>query len=282
MLEIVAHAATESAERLLVERILEVVHRCTGADFRLYRPPTMRRRIGNRMIHVGKATLSDYLEYLEANQDEAGSLLSRLTIKVSRFYRNASTFDRLRAQVIPELAQSRAPLRIWSAGCGRGEEAYTLAMLLVDAGIEGRIDATDIDPDALDRAAAATYGAEAFEELPADLRARYVVPPAPDGVAKYRVCECVRERVRYSRQDVTRNRPVGRGYDLVLFRNVAIYLAREPQQRVFEGVASALRPGGYLCLGEAEWPPVHVERRLECVARKLKLFRATGDGMRRV
>lgn len=276
-MEVIAHPATGNADSLLVESILDVVHRRTGTDFRLYRPPTMRRRIFNRMIHLGTATLAEYLGYLETHDDEAESLLSRLTIKVSRFYRNAAVFDHLRAAVMPALARPRAPLRIWSAGCGRGEEAYTLAMLLVDAGIEGFVDATDIDARALEEAAAATYDPQALEELPADLRARYLYPVSC-GRAGYRVCERVRERVRFFRQDLVKDRArVGR-YDLVAFRNVAIYLGREAQQRVFEDVVSAVRPGGYLCLGEAEWPPVPAEHRLECVARRLKLFRATAEG----
>ena len=177
---------------------------------------------------------------------------------------------------MPQLARSGNRVTMWSAGCGRGEEPYTLAMLLLDAGLAGHVDATDIDAAALEEAANGTYGEEAFEELPPDMRARHVERTSRHDRPRYRVCDAVRERVRFLRHDVVSMDPPGeRPYDLVAFRNVAIYLSREAQQSVFDRMVSALRPGGYLCLGEAEWPATGAAERLECFARKSKLFRAT-------
>ena len=274
----VSEGSPGNAEDALVERILGIVRDRTGTDFTLYRPPTTRRRIGNRMISVGIARVADYLAYLEENEDEVRALVGRLTIKVSRFYRNAATFDHLRTCVIPELARGGAPLQLWSAGCGRGEEAYTLAMLLADAGVEGTVHATDIDPEALEQAAAATYGADALDDLPCELAARYLEPVRHAADPRYRVSEAVRRRVSFSRRDITNDGPptAGATCDLVAFRNVAIYLRREAHESVFARLLAALRPGGYLCLGEAEWPPAAVEARLQCAARKLRLFRAHG------
>lgn len=267
------------AEDALVERILGIVRERTGTDFALYRPPTMRRRIGNRMISVGIAELADYLAYLQTNEGEARALVGRLTIKVSRFYRNAATFDHLRACVIPELARSGAPLRVWSAGCGRGEEAYTLAMLLADAGSEGTVHATDIDDEALEQAAAATYGPEALDDLPCELAGRYLEAVPHAAGPRYRVRAAVRRRVAFSRSDITRNAAPagGASYDLIAFRNVAIYLRREVHDLIFARLIGALRPGGYLCLGEAEWPPAEAELRLQCAARRLRVFRSHCD-----
>ena len=159
------------------DSILSLLRERTGADLTRYRASTVTRRVLNRMIAVGARTFDDYLLLLGADAAEATHLLDRVTIKVSR-YRNAAVFEALRTLVLPEISRLRAgaPLRVWSAGCGRGEEAYTLAMLLDEAGIDGTIDATDLDPRALRAALDARYSAAAFAELPAALRDRYCEP----------------------------------------------------------------------------------------------------------
>ena len=262
-----------------MERILGVVRDRTGTDFTLYRPATIRRRIGNRMISVDITDVADYLAYLQANEDEVSALVARLTIKVSRFYRNPATFDHLRSCVIPDLAASGAPLKFWSVGCGHGEEAYTLAMLLADAGVEGTVDATDIDPEALEQAAAATYSPDALDDLPCGLAAQYLEAVPHTAAPRYRVCAAVRRRVAFTRCDITRDAAlaVHPPYDFIAFRNVGIYLRREVHDLVYARLLRALRPGGYLCLGEAEWPPAEAELRLQCAVRRLRLFRSHFD-----
>jgi len=135
----------------LVSQVIGLVRDRTGTDFSGYRHSTIQRRIRNRMICLGIASLDRYVQLLRQRPDEAPALIERLTIKVSRFYRNVRTFDFLRDEVLPVLARKRGsePVRIWSAGCGRGEEAWTLAMLLERARIAGHVQATDIDPCSL-------------------------------------------------------------------------------------------------------------------------------------
>jgi len=238
--------------------VLDVLRQRTGCDFSRYRPATIQRRVRNRMISVGVATLHEYLARLEAVEEEAAYLLARLTIKVSRFYRNSATFDALRRCVIPELARRRvgAPLRIWSAGCGNGEEAYSLAMLLEETNVAGSIDASDIDPMALATAVTGVYPAEACQELPPELAARYLERRCVRGRERYAVRPVLRRRVRFVRHDLTSGTPPpGRGvFDLVCCRNVLIYLDRGAQQQVLERLRRALAPDGFLCLGEAEFP----------------------------
>src|SRR5690606_12566485 len=150
---------------------------------------------------IGAASLHAYLDRLRVDWEEALRLLERLTIKVSRFYRNARTFDTLADEVIPALAQARdgAPLRIWSAGCGCGEEAYTLAMLMDATGVRGTVDATDVDPAALAAAADGAYRFDAFDELPSALMRTYL-ESGVDG--RYRVRDALRERVRFMPHDL--------------------------------------------------------------------------------
>lgn len=259
-----------------IEGIIALMRERTGIDFALYRRPTVRRRIGNRMIALGEASPHRYLERLRDDEAEAAHLLERLTIKVSRFYRNAQSFDYLAGRVLAELRQVRgsAPLRIWSAGCGCGEEAYSLAMLLDRAGIEGVVEATDIDGHALECARAGVYKPEALSELPAELSNLYLRQEGEGAAMRYRVNEALRARVRFSAHDLTRDRTLPGGvFDLVVCRNVLIYLDREAQRSAFGRLLEVLRGGGVLFLGEAEWPLPEVAEALTPMEHKTRLFK---------
>jgi chemotaxis methyl-accepting protein methylase len=235
------------------------------------------------MISVGESSLGAYLQRLRADAEEASRLLERLTIKVSRFYRNARTFDFLMSEVIPTLAKmcDGAPLRVWSAGCGCGEEAYTLAMLLDRAGVAGTVEATDIDPAALAFARVGIYRAEALAELPQYLAGAYLEPLEGKGESRYRVGDALRERVHFSHHDLTAVAPhTGASFDLVCCRNVLIYLGRDAQQHAFEILNVALRNGGFLCIGEAEWPLPEVSDDLASQGCQTQVFRRVVRGER--
>jgi two-component system CheB/CheR fusion protein len=258
--------------------ILRIVHERTSTDFSRYRPSTVARRVRNRMIFVGASSFEHYLNLLRDDHDEALRLLERITIKVSRFYRNRVTFDPLRFDVLPALARARpgGSLRIWSAGCGCGEEPHTLAMLLEEAGLDGVIEATDIDAQALERAAAGQYSDDAFAELPEPLRDRYCERSS----GGYVVRPALRERIRFSRHDLTSSLPPprkGEPFDLICCRNVMIYFEREVQEHAMRMTRSALREGGFLCLGKAEWPLPSVAGSLEAFLHKARIFRAVGS-----
>jgi chemotaxis methyl-accepting protein methylase len=259
------------------EAILVLVHERTGVDFTRYRSATVTRRIVNRMISVGAKTVDEYLERLRSEDAEPHALLERITIKVSRFYRNPAMFDYLRTVVLPRLAQIRqsAPFALWCAGCGCGEEAYTLAMLLDECSIPGTVQATDIDPRALRTALRGWYPERAFAELPAELRHRYCSAEG-DG---YRVHPSLGDRVRFARHDLTSHEPPPNHehFDLISCRNVLIYFDREPQVRAMQTLRRHLKADGYLCLGEAEWPLPAVTGSLEPLPHKTRIFRAVGQ-----
>lgn len=269
--------AAVCADDVLTEAVLQVVRDRVGVDFSQYRPATMQRRLRNRMLAVGAATLHEYLQRLWHEADEADALAERLAIKVSSFYRNAATFDLLRHVVVPALrvrgVATSAPLRVWCAGCGRGEEAYTLAMLLDEAGIEGQVEATDIDRGALDAARAAHFPPTSVIALPEALAARYLEPVASGRAANVRVVDRVRERVTFTRHDVT-GAPPAHTFDLVSCRNVLIYLQRPLQARTMANLRGALGLEGVLVLGEAEWPTPDIEASLEVIARQARVFKA--------
>jgi chemotaxis protein methyltransferase CheR len=264
-----------------VQQLLIALHERTGVDFRGYRQGTVQRRITNRMLLAGISDIADYLALVKRSNAEAARLIERLTIKVSRFYRNPSTFELLRTTVMPALKARRTAVRVWSAGCGRGEEPYTLAMLLDEADADGWVVASDIDPYALRSAGQARYGEEALADLPADLARRYLLPCKDGKRPAHAVVDSVRARVRFECQDLTSPDALpGGSFDLVCCRNVLIYLQPAVQQRVVERLRSRLVDGGFLCLGESEWPPAAVSPTLVALDGKNRIFRAFGRGRR--
>jgi len=259
-----------------VTEILGIVLRETGVDFLRYRRTTVLRRIQNRMLSLRVGSSSEYLDRLRSDPAEPAGLAERITIKVSRFYRNAPTFDLLRREVLPALARHLGghPLRCWSAGCGCGEEAYTLAMLLEELGLEGTIDATDIDASALATANAATYAASSMYELPGEWVPRYTDVRSAAAGPSFTVRESLRGRVRFFRHDLTSG-AAPRGpvpYDLVACRNVLIYLQPPAQHQALGTLVDCLASDGVLCLGEAEWPPAALAGALRPIHPRHRIF----------
>jgi chemotaxis protein methyltransferase CheR len=255
-----------------LDQVLEVVRARTNVDFSLYRRNTIRRRIRSRMAGLGVADLDTYLRRIRASETEAQALLDRLAIKVSRFYRNAPAFDLLRQDVLPELAARERPVRVWSAGCGYGEEPHTLAMLLEEAGLPGEVVATDIDRNALVQARQGIYGEAALRELPAGLRKRFLTA-LPADTPRWRVRDEVRRRIAWRAADILTSPVDAGGFDLVCCRNLVIYLEPGVHDRVLEKIAASLRPGGYVLLGEAEWPSAALLPRFTPISSRWRLFR---------
>ena len=233
----------------MTERILQLVLERCGVDLGAYRAQTLERRVRHRMLALGLDRVGDYEALLASAGGEAERLLERVAIKVSRFYRNAEAFDIVARDVLPELAARHGSLSLWSAGCARGEEAWTLAMLLDSCAIPGEVVATDLDAEALAVAREGAYPEAAIAELPARLRDRYLEPEG----RRHRVIPRLRERVRFARLDVCRGRPEG-VFQLVACRNLLIYWARDVQEAILGRLLEATSPGGYVMLGESEWP----------------------------
>jgi chemotaxis methyl-accepting protein methylase len=233
------------------------ISREAGLSLDAYKDKCLRRRIAVRMRACGVHTYGDYQQVLDANPAEYERLKDAITINVTRFYRNADTWNLLRTFLHEVCADERAEIRAWSAGCSSGEEAYTLAMLIADhfdrkgkADRLGRltVDATDVDSQCLDRAQEARYTRDALAEIPTDLAARYFENVGNE----CRVIERVRRRVVVRSQDLSSDPPPRRNYHLILCRNVVIYFGRSTQERVFTAFADALAPGGLLILGKVE------------------------------
>ncbi|HZS91056.1 MAG TPA: chemotaxis protein CheB [Chloroflexota bacterium] len=236
---------------------LDDVRARSGIDFTPYKMPTILRRLARRIAATGTATLAGYIAYLRDYPEEYQRLIGSFLIKVTEFFRDPAVFDYLRTQVLPEvIARARTngnELRLWSAGCATGEEAYSLAILVADILGEEleqfsvRIFATDLDAEAIAFARRGVYPAAALAALPADLIARSF--SKVNGA--YTVTKRVRGLIVFGQHDLSQEEPFLH-IDLVLCRNVLIYFTTELQIRALRVFAFSLRDNGYLVLGQAE------------------------------
>ncbi len=164
--------------------LLEKIHRNKGVDFSLYRPNTLKRRIASRLKSVGSTNYSDYIIYLNKEPEEYNKLIEAVTINVTEFFRNPETFSVIEKKVIPEIirikeSEGRKVIRAWSAGTSYGEEAYSLAILFIEAlkekisDFDIKVYGTDIDPACLKKARMGTYGPNSLKEIKKDLTNRY-------------------------------------------------------------------------------------------------------------
>ena len=240
-----------------LERFLEKLHRNRGVDFRSYKKPTIMRRLGRRLAATECESIGEYSRYLEQHPEEYRHLVSAFLIKVTEFFRDPELFDYLQEEVLPELIEEargkEKQLRIWSAGCATGEEAYSLAILVSevldqDAGLFNvRIFATDVDGEAVNFARRGVYPPSALKGLSEEQIKRYFVEE--DG--SYQVKKQVRGMIVFGEHDLAQRSPFPQ-IDLVLSRNVLIYFSSELQRRALQLFAYSLRDGGYLAMGKAE------------------------------
>jgi len=221
------------------------ISQARGMSCESYKDKCLKRRIAVRMRARGIHTYDEYAKLLDRDAHEYQELLDALTINVTKFFRNAETWDALKPYLVT-LGTTRRELRVWSAGCASGEEPYTIAILLLESLGAGRgaIDATDIDRLSLERTRQARYPEAAFSEMPAGLKRRYFRDGQP--------IEAVRSLVRSQTHDLTRAPPPRPPYDLIVCRNVVIYFERSAQERLFQVFVDALSPGGVLLLGKVE------------------------------
>jgi chemotaxis protein methyltransferase CheR len=246
-----------------------------------YKEKCLRRRIAVRMRARGVHTYADYARLLDADDSEYDRLLDALTINVTKLFRNWPVYDALFERVIPVLWQLEAPhIRVWSAGCSSGEEAYSLAILFHRyASLRGmlaqiarvEIVGTDIDRASLAAAERGQFLDGDFAETPDELRERYFSKTAPFSVAS-----AIAKLVRFERRDLLEDGPPpvpGGGFHLISCRNVLIYFDRETQERLFETFHRALAPGGFLVLGKVETLLGPVRARFAPVDARERIFR---------
>jgi two-component system CheB/CheR fusion protein len=238
------------------EALLEYLRGNRGFDFTGYRRAGLSRRITKRMQSLGIDSYPAYQDYLEVHPTEFDELFNTILINVTSFFRDEAPWWHLRDEIIPALAGDKRddePIRLWSAGCASGQEAYSLLMVMAEVlGIEQTRDrvkvyATDVDEEALEQARQARYPARAVEGVPPDLLERYF-----DNVRGEWVFNAeLRRAVIFGRHDLTKDAPISR-VDLLTCRNTLMYLNAETQAHVLDRLHFGLNDGGVLLLGKAE------------------------------
>jgi two-component system, chemotaxis family, CheB/CheR fusion protein len=232
-----------------------------GFDFHGYKPASLARRVRKRMDTVGVDGFARYQDYLEVHPDEFANLFNTILINVTSFFRDPAAWDVVGQLALPHILSSKAPgesIRVWSAGCATGEEAYTLAMILSEEMGEGqfrervKIYATDIDDDALNTARHAVFTDRQVEGVPPELLERYFEP----GERVHTFRKELRRQVIFGRHDLISDAPISR-IDLLTCRNTLMYLNAETQAKVLNRLHFALNHGGFLLLGRAETLMAH-------------------------
>ena len=274
---------TESNINPEFEALLDYVKCSRSFDFTGYKRPSLMRRFNKRMQVLGIEGYTNYQDYLEVHPEEFSRLFNILLINVTSFFRDRPTWDYISSDIVPRiLAQKELnePIRIWSAGCASGEEAYTLAIILAEAlGIEAfrervKIYATDVDEEALNQARQATY----LERELTGLTPQQITKFFEQSENRYTFRKDLRRSVIFGRHDLIQDAPISR-IDLLVCRNTLMYFNAETQSRILTRFHFALNHSGLLFLGKAEmlsgqtniFTPLHLRCRVFTKVARLKL-----------
>ncbi|BAZ33127.1 MCP methyltransferase, CheR-type with PAS/PAC sensor [Cylindrospermum sp. NIES-4074] len=243
------------------ENLLVYLRQSRGFDFSGYKRSTLMRRVYKRMQLFNLESFGDYLDHLEVYPEEFNHLFNTILINVTGFFRDALAWQDLAEEVLPSIINSKKSseqIRIWSAGCASGEEAYTLAILMAELlGTEEfrqrvKIYATDVDEEALNQARQAVYSAKNVQEIPPNLRQKYF----EESGNRYVFRQDLRRSVIFGRHDLLQDAPISR-LDLLVCRNTLMYFNSEAQGRILARFHFALNDAGYLFLGKAEMLLMH-------------------------
>src|SRR3954452_13467741 len=265
-----------------VSALLEYIRRTRRFDFTGYKRVSLTRRIRKRMAEVDCATYADYQDHLEVHPDEFAEFFDTILINVTSFFRDRPAWEFLADEIIPRIVSGKQPgdpIRLWSAGCATGQEAYSLAMALCDAlGTDQfrnrvKIYGTDADDDALAAARQATYTTKELEDAPESYVERFFEKASASNSYVFR--NDLRRSVIFGRHDLVQDAPISR-IDLLVCRNTLMYFNSETQSRILANFAFALRDDGFLFLGKSE---VLLSRSSAFVAVDLKrrVFRKAGN-----
>lgn len=246
--------STDDASAL--DGIITRVRRSTGLDLSHYKRPTLLRRLQRRMAAKRVANMTEYTLLLDSDPEEVTALLGDVLVRVTSFFRDPQTFEALKTEAFPSIMAHKpddAPVRIWVPACATGQEAYSIAIVLLEyletSGSDSQIQifASDLREADLAVARRGVYPAPIGSELSEERLARYFTE-VPDG---YQIKKAIRELCIFARHDVTKDPPFAR-LDLVSCRNLLIYLEAPLQHNLLSIFHYALVPGGFLMLGDSE------------------------------
>ena len=245
---------TKAAHEL--EVLLDYIKRSRGFDFSGYKRPSLMRRVLKRMQMVGIDSYSDYIYYLKQYPEEYTHLFNTLLINCTSFFRDRVVWDYLSKEIIPQIVAGKAakePIRVWSAGCASGEEAYSLAIILAEAlGVEQfqervKIYATDIDEEALNEARQGSYTAMQVAGISRTLLDKYCDRIGDRYIFNQDLCSSL----IFARHNLIEDAPIS-GIDILMCRNILMYFNTETQISILSRFNLAVQDSGFLVVGEPE------------------------------
>jgi two-component system CheB/CheR fusion protein len=237
-------------------RILSLLSGVSRIDFRQYKPATLQRRIGRRMMLSRIYSIRDYVRFLQAHPLELKELQEDMLINVTRFFRDTEVFDTISQEILPAILKNRLPdqqIRIWVAGCATGEETYSLAICLVEMLAREHVEppvqifGTDASERMIEKARLGIYPDRIAADVPVERLSKYFIKSDKG----YQITKRIRDLCIFAKHNLLSDPPFGR-LDLITCRNVLIYLSQELQNRIIPAFHYALRPNGFLLLGYSE------------------------------
>lgn len=253
-------------------RIADIAYAAAGLAISPAKLAMVRTRLSRRLRALNLPSFEAYCAYLDGpdGTNEIGRLVSALTTNVSHFFREAHHFETLRQDILPPLAaRARAGgrVRIWSAGCANGQEPYSIAMTMIEAGMpldrDVRLLATDIDPNVIRHARDGHYPDSMLSGLPDTRRTRFFKTSVGPQTPGWRVSDDLRAAVHFRVLNLLAPWPMRGRFDVIFCRNVVIYFDAETQDRLWRRFAELLAPGGWLFIGHSERLTTSVQGRFQ-------------------
>ena len=259
-----------------IEEFSKVIMHKFGYNLSNYRDSCLQRRINARKRSIHVDSIYEYLRYIEENPSEIHYLIDTVTIHVTEFFRDRSAFDYLRDYIVPELVESKSgrTLRVWSAGCSTGEEAYTLAIILnksLDAyrsNLGLLVIGTDISTRAIQTAERGIYSAEKVSGLSSMLLRKFF----EKNDRYYRVKEALKRNVKFFTHDLVKDPPIEET-DIVVCRNVLIHFKESAKRQIILQFNRSLNDGGYLVLGKSEAVCSEISGKFKLINGHEKIYR---------
>lgn len=250
--------------------IKSLIRKKRGIDLDIYRKNYILRRIRIRMVKTRHSDFSEYYSFLLLNDEEIQKLIDTIGINVSRFYRDRDVFDIISSKISSYLKSKNSFIKGWSAGCAGGEETYTLAIVFFHSSIKDfRILGTDFDEEVIENAREGIFEPESLLDIPQSIRLRYFRRLEDN---RFEVQSFIKEKVEFKLHDIL-SEPPEKDFDIILCRNVLIYMKRDAQKKVFENLTSVLKRDGFLVIGKVEMLPPEFERLYEAIDLKAKIFK---------
>lgn len=258
----ISPARSGKADELIItedkgfESIFDILRSAKGLDFTYYKTPAISRRISRRMVLLKMENIRDYIKFLSRNKGEAENLYEDLLINVTSFFRDMKVFEALKKQVLPSILKNKTKdsgIRIWVPGCSSGEEAYSIAICLIEAmgnkarAIPVQIFATDVSEISINKARRGIYGKNIKDNITLERLKRFFTKTDD----AYKISKQLREMCVFSKQNVFSDPPFS-NIDLISCRNLLIYFQPVLQKNVLHRFHYSLRPGGFLLLGNSE------------------------------